>query len=582
MRGFPSIGVQNASRISTESFGGYRDGLKIADGEWNETMNLSSSHYPMLANRGPRGTVRQLIAPGGLLEKDALAYVDNGTLYYNDRPTGLTGLSRGEKQMVSMGAFLCIWPDKVYFNTADFQDYGSMEASFETTGSIRFKACRSDGSEYNRIISSPTEPARGDCDVWIDTSGSSIAMEWSASTGGWVEIPTMFTKLCFTSQGAIPAAFSEMDGVEISGAEIEDVNGDKVIYALGDEDGGNDWIVVVGLLENDLTQESGSVTIRRRVPNLDYVCECQNRLWGCYYGLKDGKTLNEVYCCALGDFKNWRQYLGNSTDSWTASVGSDGVWTGAANYLGHPVFFKENVIHMVTVSTVGAHQIDETICRGVQKGSWRSIQVVNETLYYKSRIDVCAWQGGFPETVSEALGEKKYYDAVAGTFGGKYYISMRDASNVWSMFVYDIARRIWMREDDLHALCFARVDDELYCINAKSGMLLALNNTDGKPEQNVRWEAVSGILHYELPDRKYLSRFNFRVSIESGASFSVYLQYDSDGVWHLGGTVSRAQTGTVTLPIRPRRCDHLRIKISGQGNVRVFSITRILEVGSDQ
>ena len=582
MRGLPSIGTQGTSRLSTDVFLGMRNALKIGDGEWSFTENLSTLHFPMLANRGQRGVVESLISPGGLLEKDALAYVDNGTLYYNGQPTGLTGLSEGEKQMVSMGAFLCIWPDKKYFNTADFNDYGSMEAEYSTTGSISFSACRSDGSDYNNVISSAIEPDQSSCDVWIDTSGSPVAMEWSTSSGGWVEIPMMFTKLTFTSLGTIPAAFKENDGVVISGSAVDDINGDKVIYALGGTENESDWIVVVGLLEAAVTQEEGSITIKRELPDLNYVCECQNRLWGCYYGLKDGKTLNEIYCSALGDFKNWRQYLGLSTDSWTASVGSDGVWTGAANYLGHPVFFKENVIHMVTVSTVGAHQIDETICRGVQKGSWRSIQVVNETLYYKSRVDVCAWQGGFPQSVSEALGDRKYYDATAGAFGNRYYISMRDESGAWHLFVYDIARSIWLREDALHALCFAKVDDELFAIDAKSKKLLALNGMTGTLEDTVQWQAVSGIQYYEYPDRKYISRFNIRLSMETGASFSVYLQYDSDGVWHQCGTIRRAQTGTVTLPIRPRRCDHMQMKLVGQGNVRVFSITRILEVGSDK
>ena len=103
MRGLPSIGIQNTARISTDVFQGIRNAIKIGDGEWSFTENMSSAHYPMLANRNKRGVVRALTAPGGLLEKDALAYVDNGTLYYNGQPTALTGLSAGEKQMVSMG-----------------------------------------------------------------------------------------------------------------------------------------------------------------------------------------------------------------------------------------------------------------------------------------------------------------------------------------------------------------------------------------------------------------------------------------------------------------------------------------------
>lgn len=96
----------------------------------------------------------------------------------------------------------------------------------------------------------------------------------------------------------------------------------------------------------------------RTAPDMDFVCQCGNRLWGCRYGNDGEKNINELYCCALGDFKNWNQYLGLSTDSWRASVGSDGVWTGAVNYLGSPVFFKENCIHRISVSSSGAELPD--------------------------------------------------------------------------------------------------------------------------------------------------------------------------------------------------------------------------------
>jgi len=308
--------------------------------------------------------------------------------------------------------------------------------------------------------------------------------------------------------------------------------------------------------------------------------ECQNRLWGCKYGFVNGETINEVYCSALGDFKNWRVYQGLSTDSWAASIGSDGQWTGAVNYLGHPVFFKENRIHVVTVSSSGGHRVEETICRGVQKGSHKSLRVVGETLYYKSRTDVCAWQGGFPTGVSDALGGERYYNAVAGAFGKKYWISMQDSSNNWQLFTYDISKGIWLHVDDLHVTDFAAVDDELWCIDSDK-RLIALNGTDGTKETSIDWMVESGILHYTYPNRKYVSRYDVSLSMERGAKVKVYLQYNSTGPYELYSQIQQTGTGSVTLPIRPRRCDHLRMRLVGNGDVKIFSISRKLEVSSD-
>lgn len=566
-----------------DCFGGYDHRLRIPDGCWYDTKNLSSDHAPMLASRPPRGDTH--IRAAALAEKDALAYVsEDGTLYYNFLPTPLTGLASGDKQIVGMGAYLVLFPDKLYLNTEDQTDHGSLEAHYHAS-SAHYEMVRGDGAaigaDYIQPLP-PAEPANGE--YWIDTSGERHALrQWSAAQNDWVGIETAYVKITFPTLGTVPALFREGDGVTISGSETEGVNGERILCALGGGEEEADWIMVTGLLEQAVTD--GGLTIERRVPPLDYVCECQNRLWGCWYGEDSGRAVNEIFCCALGDFRNWRQYRGLSTDSWSGSVGSDGPWTGAVNYLGCPTFFKADRIHRVSVSAEGAHAIGETVCRGVQKGSARSLCVVNETLYYKSPGDVCAYQGGFPRGISAALGETRFHGAAAGAVNGKYYLSMLDEAGTPSLFVYDIARELWLREDALHAAAFARVDDELYAI--ADGELLTLLGSLPVPgatgEGSVDWEAVTGVEYYTVPENKRVSRYQIRLRMAPGAQFSVFVQYDSDGVWRSAGSISavRAETGSHLFPVRPRRCDHLQLKLAGSGDVRVFSVARILEVGSD-
>ena len=581
MPSYPKLSSAASRRDFTGTFRGYNHAMKIRRGEFYDMENLTNLYYPMLSCRARRGTVGALTAPGGLLAKEKLAYVDDGTRYYDGAATALTGLSAGEKQLVSMGAYICVFPDKRYYNTADAGDYGSMEASYSSAGAVSFTLCRPDGSEYQSPVISDTPPETpAAMQLWIDSSGQTDALkQWSAETESWVEIPAAYTKLRFVSQGELPGLFRESDGVTIFGAEAESVNGDRVIAAIGGETGTPDYIVVPGLLSQTLTQSTGSVRIERSVPELDFVCECQNRLWGCRYGNEGGRNLNEIYCCALGDFKNWRQYQGLSTDSWTASVGSDGAWTGAINYLGNPMFFKENTIHTVSVSSNGAHRLAETVCRGVQKGSGKSLAVVNETLFYKSRGDVCAYQGGFPVGVSAALGEELYSEAVGGALGDRYFIAMTSEAGERRVFVYDIARSLWAKEDTLNVRAFARLGDELYCMTDKA--LMTMRGTEGERESFVKWMAESGILYYQYPDKKYVSRFNLRLSMEEGAEIDIFLQYDSSGVWERKGRVKLTGTGTVTVPICPRRCDHMRLRLEGKGEFKLFSMARVLEIGSD-
>lgn len=581
---FPTLTEQGQSREMISAFAGYDHNASIAANAFYDMKNMSSDGYPLLQSRKRRGMVRQMEKPQGILAKDAMAWADGGKLYYNGAEiTGLT-LADGEKQMVSMGAYLLIWPDKKYLNTKNLTDFGSMEASYESAGTVTYLLCGADGTPLSKVSSSkPEEPEGGD--YWIDTSQTPHSlMVWSESSEMWTGVATVYTRI---QAMGIGKPFAEGDGVEISGAayggdsavvqaQFESLNGTKIIYAKDE-----DYIVVVGLIDLTYEQTEGSVTVKRAVPDMDYVCEAQNRIWGCKYGMADGKAVNELYCCKLGDFRNWRVYAGISTDAWAASVGSDGAWTGCANYLGYPTFFKENVIHRIAISAVGAHQVTETVGRGVQNGSFRSLCVVNEVLFYKSRAGVCAYDGSFPSAMGEAFGEVRYSSAVGGSFGGKYYLSMKDGAGVWHLFCYDAARGMWHREDNTHAMCFAAMDDDLYYIDADTKKLMCVMGTQGTPETAPDWMAESGVIGYEYPDKKYLSRYNIRLQIEDGGELRMYCMYDSDGKWEHAGTVRRKGTGTFTVPVIPRRCDHMKLRLEGKGVVRVFSIAKILELGSD-
>ena len=585
----PTMNVIPNSQHITDTFYGYNHALRIRDGEFYHTENLSTSHFPMCSTRPRRGILDiSQTAAQGIINKDALAYVDNGTLWYNGYATPVTGLKEGEKQLISMGAYILIWPDKVFYNTADPADYGGMEAHWQYSGRVTYQMCSADGVIYPDAIESSTEPENPDNeDLWIDSNDGTLK-QWSISMGSWISVESVYTKLTFTTQGQLLSAFKEHDGVEISGAYFDELNGSKILYAVGGSSGTSefnftdavsDYVILIGIVENRYEQSAANITISRLVPDMDFVCECQNRIWGCFYGNDGKQNINELYCCALGDFKNWSQYLGVSTDSWRASVGTDGVWTGAVNYLGRPMFFKEDRIHMISISSVGAHQVSDTPARGVQKGSHKSLEVVNEILFYKSRSDVCAYQGGFPESVSAKLGDERYYNAVAGSYGQKYYISMQDSKQKWHLFVYDILRSLWIREDNLHVKQFARMNDELYAL--VDNKIYALNGTEGEPEKDVKWKAETGILHYEHPGKKYVSRFNIRANLSPATILTLYVEYDSSGVWEFAGKYYSRPNHAVTILVRPRRCDHLRLKIEGTKDAKLFSISRILEKGSD-
>lgn len=592
---YSTLEETSQTRQMIDTFGGYNHNLKIAEGEWYDTENLTSDYYPVMSQRGKRGLYLSLNKPQGIIAKDAIAYINDGTLYYN----GLSmanympnvHISEGEKTLISMGAYLCIFPDGIYFNTENFEDNGYMGRTNNISAAsenITYQICKMNGDTITVKTVGDTEPENpANAEYWLDTSNKDnhVLKVYSSATNIWAEVATVYVKI---SAGGIGTGLSKYDGVTISGAaapdgsgddiskQIEKLNGTVVIY-----DCGENYITVIGLLDAAVTQTGGTLKISRKVPEMDFVTECGNRLWGCKYGVVGGKTVNELYCCVLGDFKNWRRYLGVSTDAWSAGVGTDGRFTGAITHLGYPLFFKEDCVHKIYPSASGAHQVVTINCRGVQRGSERSLAIVNEVLYYKSRVDVCAFDGSLPQTVSTALGNGHYTDAHAGACGDKYYISMKDEHGKWNLFAYDTLKGIWIKEDDAQITAFAEKDNDLYMLTA-GGSIFTVKGTAGTPEAlSTEWYAESGTIGFEYPDKKYLSRFNFRMSMAKGSKADFYLQYDSSGIWEHMGHIEGSDLRTFTLPIRPRRCDHLKMRISGSGEFKLYSIARILEVGSD-
>ena len=577
---YPKLRELDSSRQMVDDFKGYNHNLRIGDGEFFDMRNMTSDYYPVLSPRGKRGLYALPAQPGGLIAKDSLCYVDGTDFVMNEYRLDM-GLSTKEedcpKQLISMGAYVIILPDKKYVNTMDLSDYGKIEAEFTTSGNVSFSLCKADGSAYNTEYvqsSEPTDPEN--MALWVDTSSTPHTLkQWSKSSATWVTIATTYVKI---SCRGIGTSFSQYDGIHISGlsdiedaAELADLEGAATVWDKGD-----DYIVVVGLLDTTRTI-TDHITITRKMPNMDFVVEAKNRLWGCRYGVSvNGDVVNEIYCSKLGDFKNWNSFLGVSTDSWVGSVGTDGPFTGAITYLGYPLFFKENVLHKVFISDVGAHGIQDTACRGVQKGSHKSLAIVNETLYYKARSGICAYDGSLPVEASYPLGNESYSDAVGGAHSNKYYISMKDAAGTWNLFVYDASKGMWHKEDNLKADAFCSCRGEMYAISGNQIITM-----QGSAEKTVKWMAQTGPIGTDSPDMKYISKLTIRMSMELGTRVRFLVQYDSIGGWDHICTLTGKNLRSFSVPIQPRRCDHFRLRIEGEGEARIYSITKTIEQGSD-
>lgn len=649
---YPTIQETARSQQVTDTFGGYNHNLKIPEGEFYEIENLCGDDYPLLATRKQRNTLQVPVEnlQAMVSKGDKLYYIsgyDSTTKtcgFYADGKKVMDLARAGSKRFVSMGAYLLIWPDKVWYNTAD-GTHGNMEKMFSAAaGTYLFsetnavsgpdgqeiydiyvlwyiRPCSRDGKivyttgaaygekrvvvvdgiEYHYLnFVKPKEPKNGDAYIDRETRTpyiyNGISKDWSAQ-----DVPVMWLECKGIGSAFAPGDYIRVSGIDpgtYSGLNVGDnpsdgvyrevlVTGENYIvldaYAPTDEHG----------IMNDTPPAEGYVKAAMDLPDMDYVIEAQNRLWGCKYGTVNGKLVNEIYASALGRFDVWHKYAGVSTDSYAASVGSDGRWTGAVNYQGYPLFFKEDRMHKVYVSASGAHRIQEYTMRGVQPGGAKSLAVVNGVLFYKARDCVCAYDGsGAPTDVSEklnlnSLSRPGSTTSIAVAYRDKYYLYLQMSTPPGSrLLVLDTRRGAWYREslpigsitdftEHLGSLlCAAGGIEEIAHDNQGSDL-------SGTEEGNVAWSCETGLIGYSTVEQKYVSRFNIRMSLAQDAYMDVLVQYDSDGVWHNQGRLQGVGTRTFMLPVRPRRCDHFRIRLEGSGDVRIYSFAKIFEAGSD-
>lgn len=565
------------------NFKGYENKCVIPENAFSYTDNMSGDYYPVISPRSKRlifdteGENIQCLA-----SKERIIYIKDGDLYYGGKH--VSGLSFPdadvERKFVSMGSRFLIFPDNVYFNTEDRYDFGNLEAYFESEGETTCAMCKADGTLYTGFatgVTKPSDPKNGD--LWLDKSKDPhVLKQYSETEGMWYELSQTYIRI---SCSGIGVNFKQYDGVRLTGFSSIGVGGKHVIWDRGD-----DYLVISGVLDKE-TVISHPVYVSRRLPEMDFLCESGNRIWGC------SSKNNEIYASRLGDPTNFDVFMGLSSDSYAASVGTDGNFTGAISFRGYVMFFKENCVHKIYGQNP-PYSITTSFIRGVQRGCHRSLVCLNETLYYKSLTGVCAYEGGVPINVSTDFGNEYYYDAVAGVCGNKYYICMTDVKEDRHLFVYDEDKNIWHREDGTDIREFATNNNNLYFImdtenKYKIGIIDGAKCHDGfggdlqkrSLEDDFEWGFETGVWGLYLPENKYYSNIVIRASGSQGARIRVYFQFDSDGVWReqYGGRIEK--TGSFMLPFITPRCDHMRVKVEGKGDIKIFSISRKVHQGSE-
>ena len=312
------------------------------------------------------------------------------------------------------------------------------------------------------------------------------------------------------------------------------------------------------------------ITIQRSVPDLDYICESGNRLWGV------SNADNTIYASALGLPTRFYTYENVSTDSYAAAVGSEGEFTAICAFGSGVCCWKEKRLHKVLGSYPQEYAIYEYEIAGVQKGSSRSVQNINETLYYKGVFGVYTYTGGAPALISYNLGRTLYTDGAAGSDGLRYYLDVLDPEKKPALFVYDLTHGIWMKEDCLRAEAFCTAGGAMYFLSS-DGKIYKTGEDNG---ERFDWYASFTPFDEIAHNRKGYAMLRLRLDMQADAWFKIEISEDRS-LWKTVYMQASRDAMTLNVPLRIGRCDRFSVRISGHGRVTLRSMVREFFAGSE-
>ena len=533
---FPKVPYRvSAKSNAVISLRGINYSDSYSEGALADSKNITAIRYPYFSTKAAREEDLNLLGATSITAWNFLSYVMDSHFFYTKN--GLDYIDCGEvseepKQYAMLYKKLVVWPDKKYLPVDDPTDgLQDMEASCSGTGAVIDHYTDSENIEYERI-----------------------------TVSGW---------------GAdLDDVFSERDSIKISGFSTDTNNGYHMIEKI--------TATTMLFAKDTLTAEtaSGTISFAREVPDMDFICESGNRLWGC------SNSSQTIYCSRIDDPLNFYDYTGEADDSFAIDVSSAGNFTGCCKLSSSVLFFKEQCLHKILGAYNAEFQLMTYTMHGIAAGSHKSAQVMNEVLYYLGTDGVYAYNGGTASLISQDLGEKRLRLGVAATDGVNYYLSCYDGENPVFLTFYG-RYGLWLKEDDTRALDMCRVGSDVYILTNSHRVFKEIGSDATLPvdfliQFKPFYETVTGSYQRSTVafGHKRYGKLIARTEMSPGTWAAFEIREDG-GLWReVAKLVGETGLSRVVFPIG--RVDKYEIRIRGNGQFTLKNMLREFRVGSDK
>lgn len=294
-------------------------------------------------------------------------------------------------------------------------------------------------------------------------------------------------------------------------------------------------------------------------PHYYDVVAWKKRLWGYRENVMYGTASDIFDEYGLVD---WNRGDNTYTEAISQPLWQGGNITGIAALMNGLVYFKEDCITIVTGNYPAVMSSNTIPCRGLPPENRRSVAVANECVYYLSTDGVYRFDGNIPRCISRDV-KISGTDAVGASDGNKYWLSLKEDSGEYALYVYDINYGIWHKEDTTQAVSFVMLGGEMHM--AVGTEIYNLNS----PQEDVPWEFELWYDEGTHCKKKY-KEITVRGTV---GDCELWLKAD-DGEWKLIGAV----TDKMIMKFIPFDCEELSLKLKGKGKCEIKSIDRTFEI----
>ena len=312
---------------------------------------------------------------------------------------------------------------------------------------------------------------------------------------------------------------------------------------------------------NYVTDTNGTITCTF---DIDMACVWMNRIWGV-----KGDT---IYASAWGNKDSWDTVQDNELSGYQVTTGTQGDFCSIRTYGSHPVLKKP-----------GSFTFE---IYGSKNSNWRYIEVVSDgsinnktdvellgSQYYLGPNGVMRYGGGYPEPLSLQLSDT-FTDGAMGSDGRRLYASLYNGT-AWSLLVYDPIFDLWMREDALQVISFARFGGYLYALAADAKVWKLRSGTETISWYRDTIMTDDGTLHPKENIEIWL-----QLDAESGTTITLSLRSGSRDDFEQVGQVTLTSAGRQVLrfPLTSADARLSQVRVAGDKATDLYWLQRVAGV----